>query len=147
MKTKIKNLAFVVVALLLIMTACCTAFVTSARADEEAEPTPSPYSVYLVAGSMYYLGGYELTEFDSTAAVVKLTAAEEDAIFRENVYKCTAAAGEVLPIPINAREDLVFKGWEYAVDGIIQTVEVMPSTLSENIYLYPHWISVAAPKV
>lgn len=68
-----------------------------------------------------------------------LTKSEADTYHVENGYFATVAAGADLPVAATTRTGMTFAGWTYAKDGDIVTVEKMPASLTEDLYLFAKW--------
>lgn len=96
----------------------------------------SQYKVILSPG---YQQGFGSTENTVSSGATKLTEAQEGEYFVSNAYFATVAAGEDLPAAETTRAKTTFVGWTYAKDGIVETVEKMPASLGEDLYLYAQW--------
>ena len=101
--------------------------------------TTSADSQYKVILSPGYQQGYGTTENTIESGATKLDAAQESEYFVSNAYFATVAAGEDLPAAVTTRAKTEFVGWTYAKDGVVETVEKMPATLAEDLYLYAQW--------
>ncbi|WP_438847269.1 hypothetical protein [Anaerocaecibacter muris] len=96
----------------------------------------SQYKVILSPG---YQQGFGSTENTVSSGATKLTEAQEGEYFVSNAYFATVAAGEDLPAAETTRAKTTFVGWTYAKDGVVETVEKMPASLGEDLYLYAQW--------
>ena len=83
------------------------------------------------------------TENTVPSGAEALTQKQCNKIKSENVYRCTLAEGEVLPVPASSRKDAegnpyTFNGWWTIVDATVTYFETVPE-LTETIYLYADW--------
>jgi len=87
---------------------------------------------------MYYSGGGKKSNTIAEGATALTDDQKKNTYFVENGYIATVAAGENLPTPTTA-SGLTFAGWRYAKDGELVTVDKMPASLTEDMFLYAHW--------
>ena len=98
-------------------------------------------NLYLVPGT--YMEDGVKTENTVPSGAEALTQKQCNKIKSENVYRCTLAEGEVLPVPASSRKDAegnpyTFNGWWTIVDATVTYFETVPE-LTETIYLYADW--------
>ena len=101
--------------------------------------TTSADSQYKVILSPGYWQGFGSTENTVAEGATKLTEAQESEYFVSNAYFATVEAGADLPAAVTTRAKTTFVGWTYAKDGVVETVQKMPVTLDEDLYLYARW--------
>ncbi len=98
--------------------------------------------LYLVPGT-YLAEGTQVENTLSAEGLKKLTQADCEKIHTENVYQCSLAAGETLPVPSSSRTDkdgtpYTFNGWWTIVDATVTYFDKVPE-LTETTYLYADW--------
>ena len=98
-------------------------------------------SLYFVPGT--YMEDGVKTENTVPSGAEALTQKQCKKIKSENVYRCTLAEGEALPVPVSSRKDAegnpyTFNGWWTIVDATVTYFETVPE-LTETIYLYADW--------
>lgn len=101
-----------------------------------AEPKDTATAVYLVPGSYYEAGNKVLNTVTSGAE--KLSEEQAAALFTENVYCATGAAGEKLPIPATTNDNVTFNGWWYTEHAEVTYTETVPKTTAP-VFLYADW--------
>ena len=103
--------------------------------------TTTQNKLYLVPGT-YMVEGNKVENTISSDAT-KLTQAECDEIFMDNVYLCTLAVGSTLPIPQTSRVDgdgktFVFNGWWAIVNATVTYFDKVPLPSVAKV-LYADW--------
>ena len=98
-------------------------------------------NLYFVPGT--YMEDGVKTENTVPSGAEALTQKQCNKIKSENVYRCTLAEGEALPVPVSSRKDAegnpyTFNGWWTIVDATVTYFETVPE-LTETIYLYADW--------
>lgn len=98
--------------------------------------------LYFVPGT-YMADGVKVENVISADGVKALSEKECTKLQTENVYRCTLAEGEALPVPTSARVDkdgnpYTFNGWWTIVDATVTYYETVPK-LTETVYLYADW--------
>lgn len=107
---------------------------TSAQADGAS----SEHKVILCPG---YHAGFGTTANTISDGATKLSEQQEEDYWVDNAYYATVSAGQELPTPETTREETRFVGWTYAKDGIVVTVDKMPSELDDDLILYAKWFT------
>lgn len=111
----------------------------TAGANGSHSVTTSADSQYKVILSPGYWQGFGSTENTVAEGATKLTEAQESEYFVSNAYFATVEAGADLPAAVTTRAKTTFVSWTYAKDGVVETVQKMPVTLDEDLYLYARW--------
>ena len=136
-----KKFLSLVLACLLILGSSSIAIAATSNGVQQAAETEQAH-LYLVPGT-YVSGGKKVENTISGSGVKKLNEEECDAIFTENAYECTLAAGATLPTPTSARVDkdgnaYAFNGWWSIVDATVTYFDKVPA-LSGDMFLYADW--------
>lgn len=109
----------------------------TAAVSASAETTE--HKVILNPGWYWTNGASAAVNNTVSEGATALTGSEADAYKVENGYFATVAAGAELPAAETTRTGMSFVAWTYAKDGEVVTVDKMPSSLSEDLYLFAKW--------
>ncbi len=126
----------------------CAGLVTGADAESNTQLARQVVSTSAIDGHNVILcpgwnfeGGKKKlnTIEDAGAELADPEKADTTKIYAENAYVANLSGGESLPEPTPGKSGIEFVGWRYAKDGELVTVDKMPTSLTEDLYLYAEW--------